>query len=117
LIRKRSKQQQFHLAMHQIALLAVFDRARQRLHDEARGFAQQVARATRRSRTRDSGETRYDLHLVPRHQRAGSLGRELPIRTSGEPTAARADTCYEFVLNLYREVLRPLATAVRDGAL
>jgi len=44
-------------------------------------------------------------------------GRFVRFATSGEPTAARADTCYEFVLNLYREVLRPSATAVRDGAL
>jgi DNA-binding winged helix-turn-helix (wHTH) protein len=44
-------------------------------------------------------------------------GRLVRFATSGEPTAARADTCYEFVLNLYREVLRPSATALRDGAL
>ena len=43
-------------------------------------------------------------------------GRFVRFATSGEPTAARADTCYEFVQSLYREVLRPSATAVRDGA-
>jgi len=44
-------------------------------------------------------------------------GRFVRFATCREPTVARADTRYEFVLNLYREVLRPSAAALRDGAL
>ena len=42
-------------------------------------------------------------------------GRFVRFATSGESTAERAGTRYEFVLNLYREVLRPSTTAIHKS--